>query len=214
MGYEFDTDQISIIQNWLQAGSINIFGRPFAGKDTQGNILADMFGGPLLGGGEILRNSVIPPRSKAAIKKGLLVPTEEYVEIVLPYLSQETFKGKPLFLSSVGRWHGEEDSVITATDKAGHPLKLVIYLDLSPDQVRQRWQKAHQTRSLGERGDRADDTAEILEVRLKEFQDKTIPVIEHYEQNTSLLKRIDASQPAVEVTAQILQELLRRAQSS
>jgi adenylate kinase len=205
----FDHTEIETIAKWLGAGSINIFGRPFAGKDTQGNTLSDLLDAPLLGGGEILRNSIIPPRSREALKKGLLIPTDEYVEIVLPYLSQEKFQGRPLILSSVGRWSGEEASVMRVTEKSGHPTKAVFYLDVSEEVVRERWRKSQDEKSRGSRGDRNDDRAEVLDVRLREFREKTLPVITYYEQ-TGLFCRIDAEQPSAEVTAGILTSLLGR----
>ncbi len=213
MHHSLTVEQINRIKTWLKAGSINIFGRPFAGKDTQGRILADMFGAPLLGGGDILRNSVIPERSQKALKKGLLIPTDEYLDIVLPYLSQAEFKGKPLVLSSVGRWHGEENGVIAATERSGHPLKVVFYLEISEADVRGRRAKSQEERSLGDRGNRRDDAPEIFETRLKEFREKTLPVIEHYEP-TGLLVRIDGNRPGIEVTAQILEALLARCDKS
>ena len=79
MNHDLLVDEIAAIKQWLGTGSINIFGMPFAGKDTQGKILSDMFDGPLLGGGDILRNSVLPEHVRAAQKKGLLIPTEDYI---------------------------------------------------------------------------------------------------------------------------------------
>ena len=103
---------LSTIKAWLGTGSINIFGLPFAGKDTHGAILSQLFDAPLLGGGDILRNSVIPPELKKGLDAGILFPTEEYLRIVTPYLSKPEFQSRPLILSSVGRWIGEEQGVI------------------------------------------------------------------------------------------------------
>lgn len=49
-------DKKLIIKNWLGNGSINIFGMPFSGKDTQGAILAEHFGGVMISSGDILRH--------------------------------------------------------------------------------------------------------------------------------------------------------------
>lgn len=203
MKHPFEVQDIAVISNWLDSGSINIFGMPFSGKDTQGQILADMFDGTLMGGGDILRNSEIPPSTKRAMQKGLLVPSEDYVDIVLPYLAQEEFAKQPLILSSVGRWHGEEEGVIEATRKSGHPLVAVIYLKITEEEVDSRWAKSQEKRSIGDRGYRHDDTPEILVTRLEEFKQKTLPVLDYYK-NTDLYYEIDAAKPAVEVTADIL----------
>jgi adenylate kinase len=202
-----ENDTLHILRSWLGSGSLNIFGRPFAGKDTQGRILGDMFDGTLLGGGDILRGSDIPEHVKNAMKSGKLIPTNDYIAIVLPYLSKPEFSESPLILSSVGRWHGEEAGVIGATEESGHPLKAVIYLKLDEEGVRERWRRTHTT---GDRGERHDDTEEILEVRLAEYRDKTLPVIEYYRQQ-GLLIEIDASLSPEKVTDAIITELAQRA---
>jgi adenylate kinase len=184
-----DTDKIKIIKNWLGTGSVNIFGRPFAGKDTQGRILAEKLNGVLLGGGEILRGSIIPDAVKRIMHEGKLVPSKDYANIVLPYLSHDNFKEKPLILSSVGRWKGEEVGVIAATQQSGHELKAVLYIDLDEDTVRQRWNVAHQ---ISDRGERSDDTEGLLETRLDEFKQKTEPVIDMY-RSMNLVVDVDGS---------------------
>lgn len=208
----FDHKGIETIAQWLGPGSINIFGMPFAGKDTQGSVLADLLDAPLLGGGDILRGSVIPEHVRESMHSGALIPIEDYVKIVLPYLSQEEFSGRPLVLSSVGRWKGEEASVLAATEQSGHQMKAVFYLEVREDVARERFEESQSERSKGSRGNRGDDTAEVFEVRLKEFREKTLPVIDYYEQ-TPLFCRIDAAQHSAKVTAQILENLLDRAKS-
>ncbi len=205
---ELSNDVMSIKQ-WLGRGSINIFGRPFAGKDTQGRVLADMLNANLLGGGDILRNSEIPEDVQSELRAGKLAPTDEYIRIVLPYLSREEFADQPLILSSVGRWIGEEEGVLQVAQAAGHPIKAVIYLDLKEDTVRKRWHALHE---LQDRGDRHDDTLEVLETRLKEFREKTLPVVEKYRE-LGLLIDVDGEQPVETVTQSILQELRNHAKS-
>lgn len=202
-----DTAKLTAIQNWLGTGSINIFGRPFAGKDTHGRELVALFDGVLLGGGDILRNSEVPEHVKELIHAGKLAPTEDYIKIVLPYLSQTEFKDKPLILSSVGRWHGEEKGVLGAAEESGHPIKAVLYLDLDEASVRERWRR---TSHLGERGERHDDTADILETRLEEYRDKTLPVIDFYKQH-GLLINIDSSLEKDVVFETIINELYKLA---
>lgn len=184
-----NTQKITEIREWLGTGSVNIFGRPFAGKDTHGRELEALLDGVLLGGGDILRNSTVPEHVKDCLREGKLIPTDDYIEIVLPYLSQDKFSQKPLILSSVGRWHGEEAGVLDATQEAGHPLKAVIYLNVDEATIRERW---HLSSHLNDRGGRDDDTEEILEIRLHEYREKTLPVIEYYK-NNGLLIDIDGT---------------------
>lgn len=194
--------QIKTIKTWLGAGSINIFGLPFAGKDTQGRKLADLLGGQLLGGGEILRNSVIPERAKLALNAGELIPTADFIEIVLPFLSQSEFTSKPLILSSVGRWHGEEAGVLEATAESDHPIKAVIFLNASEETIYKRHSLSQKS---GGRGARTDDGQ--LATRLEEFKSKTMPVLDFYRAQ-GLLLEIDANRPPEKITADILARLV------
>ena len=205
-----NTLQIDTILRWLGTGSINLFGRPFAGKDSQGHELAALFDAPLLGGGEILRNSVIPAHVKTALDSGLLVPSQDYISIITPFLSSPNFQHKPLILSSLGRWIGEEEGVMGALDASQHPLRVAIYLDIDDDTVHKRW---HISQQKKDRGERAEDAEELLEVRLEEFRNKTLPVIDVYRQR-GLLLEIDATLPRDEVLRLILAKLEERAQTS
>lgn len=198
---------IELISKWLGSGSINIFGRPFAGKDTHGRELVELFNGVLLGGGDIIRNSNIPAHIKAIADAGKLIPTEDYIDIVLPYLSKPEFDGKPLILSSVGRWHGEEEGVIGAAEAANHPIKAVILLNISEEDVFKR-HEAHV--NLGDRGNRLDDTEDFLEVRLAEYREKTLPVIEYYKK-AGLLIDVDSTLSKQAVFDLIIESLHQRA---
>ncbi len=195
--------QIQQLKNWLGSGSINIFGTPFAGKDTQGKKLAEFFDAPLIGGGEIIRSGN-NEELKASIADGKLAPTDAYLAVVTPYLGQPAFEGKPLILSSVGRWTGEEKVITEAATKSGHPQMAVIFLELTDDEIKKRWQAAHDKK---DRGDRDDDRLEALETRLDEFKNKTQPVIDYYEK-VGLLIRVNGIQPPDDVTKAIFSALL------
>ena len=200
---------VQTVTEWLGSGSINIFGRPFAGKDTQGKRLAELFNGTLLGGGDILRGSNIPPHVQEFMHTGQLIPSEEYVRIVLPYLSQESLSGRPLILSSVGRWSGEEEGVVEATEASDHPLRAVILLTLSENEVRSRWKKLEQH---DDRGGRHDDSEEVLGTRLQEFSEKTLPVLDAYN-DKGLLVEIDGNNTPDHVTSLVLNALYTKATS-
>ena len=193
---------IATIQKWLDTGSINIFGMQLSGKDTQGEQLSKIFNAPLIGGGDILRNSVIPARAQAALAVGDLIDTEDYIAIVLPYLDKPEFLNKPLILSAVGRWIGEETNVLAATEAAGHPLKAVVYLNITEEESYKRL-------SVADRG-RDDDTEDNLRHRLEEFKAKTVPVIEVYRQK-GLLIEVDGIQPPETITEEIIKRLFERA---
>jgi adenylate kinase len=198
-----DQEKINTIKAWLGMGSINIFGRPFAGKDFQGSRLAKLFNAELISGGKILRNDTTPNRIKEYVQAGQLIPSEDYAAIIPPYFQQPSLTDKSLILSSVGRWHGEENIVIEALRNSAHLLKAAIYLNISDDDIHNRWlaREIYKDR-LG----RKDDTEETIKIRLDEFEAKTLPVIEYY-RNLGMLIEIDGSRSRDEVTDDIIDAL-------
>ena len=182
-------EKARIIKQWLGSGSINIFGLPMSGKDTVGVRLAELLGAEFLSSGDIIR-AYESKQNDHMTDSGALIPTNKFYDIVLPHFYTEELIDKPLVLSSIGRWKGEEDEVMKNTKDSGHEIKAVIYLKLSENDVRARWNKA---KELGDRGSRADDMdPEVFETRITEFHEKTEPVLKHYD-NLNLLFEIDAS---------------------
>lgn len=203
-------NQVQIIKDWLGTGSINIFGLPMSGKDTVGVRLAELVGGKFLSSGIIIRD--IEAREHLHYtEKGNLFPTQMFIERILPYLSHPSLENYPLVLSSVGRWFGEEDHIISACADSGHEIKAVILLNVSESDVVSRWQTA---KELGDRGDRADDRKlEVFQTRINEFKNKTMPVLEHY-RDLGLLVTVDADAPREQVFQNVLNALVNRASAS
>ncbi len=197
-------DHLDKIKKWLGNGSINIFGLPFAGKDTHGHKLSKLFDAPLLSSGEVFRNSrdIMSAEDQETLDTGGLPPSDVFLKLFTPYFSKSEFEGKPLILSSVGRWIGEEQGIIRAARDSGHPIKAVVYLHLSEDIVRKRLKKSQE---LGDRI-RPEDSAEHLETRITEFNAKTLPVIEKYRE-MGLLIEVNSDAEKSEVLENILARL-------
>lgn len=176
-------EQIAIIKKWLGDGAINIFGIQFSGKDTLGHSLAGALDANFLGSGDLVRAAAKTDKSaeiRQAAKdseSGVLTPTDQFRELIVPHLKDVHLAGKPLILSSVGRWIGEEEVVMKALSEGHHPLKAVIVMNISKTEVWRRWSEVRDTRN----GGRADDIDEAkVNRRLAEFADKTQPVIDKY----------------------------------
>lgn len=203
-------DKIEVIKEWLGTGSINVFGLPMSGKDTQGIRLAGTIDGKFLSSGLIIR------AKEKEIKKGYsehgqLIPTNIFYEWVLPYFERKDLFEYPLVLSSIGRWAGEEDAVMTTAASAGHDIKAVILLNISEVDVEKRFEIA---KTLNDRGDRKDDLdLETFHTRLNEFRTKTIPVIQHY-QELGLLINVNGNQPREAVFNEIVEKLYQKAVGS
>jgi len=193
-------EKIAAIKSWLGTGSINIFGFPMSGKDTQGVRLAEAIGGKLLSSGIIIRAKELEQHKKLT-SNGDLIPTNIFYEWVLPYFEREDLKSYPLILSSIGRWYGEEDTVMDTARKTGHEIKVVVLLNISEVDVLARFQKLQ---ILNDRGDRQDDKdLAVFKNRLDEFRTKTMPVLEHYK-SLGLLVNVSGNQSREEVFEEIV----------
>lgn len=190
-------ENIAIIKNWLGTGSINIFGMPYSGKDTIGIRLAEVLGAKFLSSGLILRDAEKTDKDLAVeLGKGALASQEKFLNIVLPYLHRPDLTSYPLILSSVGRWIGEEIPTIEAAEAGGHPIKAAILLNVSEADIRSRWDTARIVQDRGERSD--DKEVQILNTRIQEFREKTLPVVQRYHA-TNMLIPVNADQPKEDV---------------
>ena len=176
-----------------------------SGKDTQGVRLAEAIGGKLLSSGIIIRANEAE-KHKNLTGKGNLIPTDIFYEWVLPYFEREDLKSYPLILSSIGRWSGEEDTVMETAEKAGHEIKVAVLLNISEADVLERFHKLQvlDERDRGERNDDKDLT--IFKTRLEEFRLKTLPVLEHYKQ-MELLVTVNGDQSREEVFSEMIDKL-------
>ncbi|MBR3132041.1 nucleoside monophosphate kinase [Candidatus Saccharibacteria bacterium] len=203
-------DKIETIKKWLGTGSINIFGLPMSGKDTQGLKLAEALNAKFLSSGIIIR-AMEKESQKSYSDSGALIPTNVFYKWVLPYFERRDLFKYPLILSSIGRWSGEETEVMSIAAGAGHAIKAVINLHISESEAKKRFENA---KTLNDRGDRADDKdPKIFATRLKEFREKTLPVLEHYE-TLNLLIKVNGEQSREEVFNEIIEKLASKASGS
>ena len=196
-------EQLQTIKNWLGTGSINIFGLPMSGKDTVGIRLAEALGAKFLSSGVIVR-ALEQSTQQNITDNGNLMPSNLFYDWVLPYFEKKELWEYPLILSSIGRWKGEEDQVMSIAKSSGHPIRAVIMLQLSEEDAIERWEAA---KLLGDRGLRADDAdPKIFQNRINEYREKTLPVLRHY-QELGLLVPVKASAPRDQVFANVVEAL-------
>ena len=197
-------EKIEKIKSWLGTGSLNIFGLPMSGKDTVGMRLAEDLQAKFLSSGIIIR-AYEAEQNEDMTGSGKLIPTNTFYDIILPYFSREELRNDSLVLSSVGRWSGEEDKIMEAAKAGGHEIKAVVLLDLTEEEVKNRFEAA---KELNDRGERADDAnIEVFETRLAEFREKTMPVLNHYDELKMLVK-VPASGSRDEVYTNVIDRLV------
>lgn len=196
-------EQLQTLKNWLGTGSINIFGLPMSGKDTVGVRLAEVLGAKFLSSGIIVR-ALEKSTNQDITGNGNLMPSNLFYDWVLPYFEKKELWEYPLILSSIGRWEGEENQVMSVAKASGHPIRAVVMLQLSEQDAIERWEAA---KLLNDRGLRADDAdPKVFQNRINEYREKTLPVLRHY-QELGLLVPVKANVSRDQVFANVVEAL-------
>ncbi len=174
-----------------------------SGKDTVGIQLAEKLGAKFLSSGIIIR-AMEQAMEQNLTHEGNLIPSNVFYEWVLPYFEKEELWKYPLILSSIGRWSGEEDEVMSVAKASGHTIRAAVVLQLSDQDVLERWEAA---KLLGDRGMRPDDAdPQVFQRRLDEYHQKTLPVLRRY-QELGLLVPVPANFSREQVFANTVQAL-------
>ena len=197
---------------------IILLGAPGAGKGTQSTRILEKFNLPYISTGEYFRKEVasgseIGLEIQRYIDRGLLVPDYITIDIVEKILSDESFSQNYLF-------DGFPRTVIQArmmdliTKYTKNPVQVVINLDIKEGLLIDRltgreicrncnsiYHKINKPSKIAGICDkcgtplsqRADDTLENVMIRLREYRNRTQPLIKYYREK-NLLVNIDSSQ--------------------
>lgn len=160
--------------------NIALFGPPGAGKGTQSKLLVEKYKLTYISTGGILRQeiadkSTLGLQAKSIIEKGGLVSDEIIVQIIEKKISKNTLANGILF-------DGFPRTVVQAYILEGLLLKLGTSLTcmLSLEVPREELMKRMLKRASIE--GRSDDTQEVIENRFREYDNKTTPVAEFYQE--------------------------------
>ncbi len=160
--------------------NIALFGPPGAGKGTQSKMLVEKYNLAYISTGDILRQEIaegteLGLQAKDIIKKGGLVPDEIVVQIIEERIQTNTEVNGFLF-------DGFPRTTVQAYILEGLLLKMntkldcMLSLEVPTDQLRSR------LLDRAKKENRADDTEEVISVRLQEYDTKTAPVANFYKE--------------------------------
>jgi len=157
-----------------------LFGPPGAGKGTQAIRIAEKNKWIHVSTGDILRAEVtqgtpLGLKVKAVMEVGHLVSDELLIEIMESvFLKHADAKG--FVLDGFPRTLNQAKELDKMLDKLGHPVSLVLALEVNEDELVKRLLK----RAI-EQG-RKDDTEEVIKNRLVQYHSHTKPLIDYYKE--------------------------------
>ena len=195
-------------------------GPPGAGKGTQAKAVIEEFKIPQISTGDIIRatmreDSPLSEELRSYTDAGKLVPDELVNKMVEKRLAQDDCKDGFL-LDGYPRTVAQAE--VLDGMLAGRPLQHVLLLDVDDsvllDRITGRRSDPETGRVYHVKHDppppdvadrliqRSDDTEEVFGKRLKEYRDKTAPLIPYYEK-AGLLRRIDGTGTIEEIRSRL-----------
>ena len=171
-----------------------------SGKGTQTARLYDRLNIPCISMGDILREGItqqtdLGRQAQPYVEKGELVPDPLMIQFVQQRLIRADVSNGWI-LEGYPRTAFQAEELDFLLDKIKQKLNWAIYLRVSEAVMTQRALK----RGLG------DDRSEVIERRIQNFQEFTIPILEYYEYCQRLLN-IDGEQSVEGVEQEIVSKL-------
>lgn len=181
--------------------NIALFGPPGAGKGTQSELLMQRFNLTYISTGDLLRKelaagSELGEQAREIIASGGLVSDEIIVQIIEKTIAENSQADGFLF-------DGFPRTTIQAYILDGLMIKLntslTCLIDLEvPEEV-----SVERLVARGKTSGRSDDNEEVIRNRLKEYRDKTLPVLQFYK-DKGVRHGVDATKTVEEVHRQVL----------
>ncbi len=173
---------------------------PGAGKGTQGERLAALYGVRHIAAGDLLRAEAqaggpLGREIAACQARGDLVPDQVVLDVLTPVVVEAAARGGYI-LDGFPRTLAQATAAAELAARLGVTLQAAVYL-YAPDEVL--------TRRLLDRasqGNRTDDRADVIRHRLEVFAATTGPLVPYYKER-GILVAVDADQPPESVTSDI-----------
>ena len=188
----------------MELNTIFLIGPQGSGKGTQAKILAEKLNFFYWEMGSILRltakeETMLGKKTKTLIDSGVLLSDDDLYEVVRSKLI-ELPKAQGVIFDGIPRRIGQAEFLIAYLKSQGRTNFTTLFIDLPKEHSLNRLLKRAKVEN------RADDTLEKIEFRLKQYYQDTLPVLEFLKQSTRFLE-IDGLPPVSQVTEDIFKAL-------
>ena len=161
-----------------------LFGPPGAGKGTQSGQLIDAYDLKHISTGDLLRaerkaGTELGVKANEYIAKGELVPDEVVVGMVRNFMKEHS-SSKGFIFDGFPRTTPQAEALDNLLAEFGAKIDVVLGLEVNEDELVKR------LLLRGETSGRADDQSEeTIRNRFKEYQTKTLPLMDYYTKKNS-----------------------------
>ena len=207
---------------------IIMLGAPGAGKGTQAQMIADKYNIPHISTGDIFRANIkngteLGKKAKEYMDKGLLVPDELTVQLLLDRVANEDCKNGYV-LDGFPRTIPQADVLDSELTKLGDKVDYAVNVDVPDENIVHRMSGRRACLKCGatyhiehippktegicdkcgsELVLREDDKPETVQNRLAVYHEQTQPLIDYYDKK-NILKTVDGTKDMQEVFSDIV----------
>ena len=188
----------------MSARRLLLLGPPGAGKGTQAQLLVERLGIPQVSTGDMLRAAVaagseVGRQAKSYMDAGKLVPDAVVIGVAEERLSRPDAK-KGFILDGFPRTAAQAEALDRMLPKLGCELERCVALTVDEDELVKRL-----LRRAALEG-RSDDNEASIRTRMREYREKTEPLIAYYRKRGAL-REVNGLGEIDEVARRIAQAL-------
>ncbi|MBO4488568.1 MAG: adenylate kinase [Bacteroidales bacterium] len=187
--------------------NIILFGAPGSGKGTQAKLLTEKYGFDHVSTGDLFRyemshNTPLGIKAKEIINRGDLCPDDITLGMLKNHILNHP-DSKGFIFDGVPRTIPQAQMMDDKSFFDMMDIDMVLYLYVEMEEVERRILKRAQLEN------RADDTPEAIKVRVRNFFDQTMPLVDYYKQQGKLVQ-VDGIQTIEEVFKSLCAEIDKR----
>jgi adenylate kinase len=188
----------------MSARRLLLLGPPGAGKGTQAQLLVERLGIPQISTGDMLRAAVaagseVGRQAKSYMDAGQLVPDAVVIGVAEERLARPDAK-KGFILDGFPRTAGQAEALDRMLPKLGASLERCVALHVDEDELVKRLLRRAELEG------RSDDNEASIRTRMREYRDKTEPLIAYYRKR-GVLREVDGLGEVDQVARRIAQAL-------
>lgn len=158
--------------------NIVLFGPPGSGKGTQSKRLLEKYGLEYISTGDVIREQIakgteLGLKVKSLSEQGILAPDELVIQLLESKMN-EAPNAKGFLFDGFPRTYAQAEALDGLLARRQSTVSTMVALDVPQDELLQRLLKRAQIEG------RKDDTEEVILKRFREYEAKTMPVIDFY----------------------------------
>jgi adenylate kinase len=188
----------------MSARRLLLLGPPGAGKGTQAQILVERLGIPQVSTGDMLRAAVaagtaVGKEARSYMDAGKLVPDAVVIGVAEERLQQDDAR-RGFILDGFPRTVAQAEALDALLPRLGCRLERCVSITVEEEELVKRLLRRAEIEG------RSDDNESTIRTRMREYQEKTAPLVAYY-RGRGVLAEVDGQGRVEEIARRIVEAL-------